>query len=148
MDAQGKQRLSGHIHKIPGQFAPLDHHGEGVGQLHAEGKSAFVGFLLQPFNQHGRVGELQVGLKMPPVECHGFIAQRVQQGPHRLIPQQRGVQFDIGMQFLDRNKMPRNPLDLLRRASVQRGQRNGRRNPAAYALHIRLVYVFKQVETG
>ena len=143
MDRQRKQCPSGHIHFLAGQFAGFHVHREGIRQLDAEFQALFFRQRRQPLQHRHRVFPLQIFPEVPVVKAHIVKPQAVQPFPGKFIPQQRRVQFDIGVQMFFRDQVGSDPLDFIRRTAVKRGLRDGTRNPGADAPHIGLIDIFE-----
>ena len=121
-DGQRIEALAAHVHLLARQLTRRDGDWEGVGQLHAELHAVFLAQRHQAAEHRDRVGELQVSLEVMIVKDDVVVAHAVQRAARELVAQQGRVAFDVGVELLDGDEVGGDPLDLVRRATVQRGQ--------------------------
>ncbi len=117
----GIERPARHIHLVAGEHVPVIGHGQGIAQLDAEGQLALGGGLCQRPNQsHGPL-VLQIVVEHGVGDVNpGETQPAVQDVHHRLPAQERGVQFDEGVQPPLLHQVAGNALDLVGRATVHR----------------------------
>ena len=124
-----EQRATAHVHLVARQLAVFDVYREGVGELHAELQPLALRELLQTAEHHDRVIPLQILFKMMLVKGDVIEPRLVEDRARVLVAEDGGIALDEGVQSLLRQQIGRDPLDLIGRTSVERGQRD----TAAYA---------------
>ena len=144
-DGQRIQRFSGHVHLFAGELVLLHIHGECIGDLHTEFQVPLRADCHQPC-QHGNcVLPLQVVFKMEITERHIIISHVVHGLSCELIPKERGIALDKGVESLLRDQVHGDPLDLLRRTSVKCGDGHGITDISGNAFDILLCHMLELI---
>ena len=124
LDRQREEAPPGHVHLVVRQLAARRVDGKGVRELQAELHAGLVGQCLQPLEHRHRVCPLQILAEVVVVEDDVVIAHAVERAARRLVAEDGGVALDEGVQMLFGDEIRRDALDLVRRTSVQRRERD------------------------
>ena len=125
LDRQWEEAAAGHVHFLVGKLAARRVDGEGVGELEAEFKALLIRKLLQPLEHRHGVLPLEVLVEVVLIEDDVVIAHGIEDAARGLVAENRRVALDEGVQMLFLEKIACDALDLLRRAAVKRGERDG-----------------------
>ena len=124
LDRQWEEAAAGHVHFLVGKLAARRVDGEGVGELETELKFLLVRKLLQPLEHRHGVLPLEVLVEVVLIEDDVVIAHGIEDAARGLVAENGRVALDEGVQMLFLEKIACDALDLLRRAAVERGERN------------------------
>ena len=128
LDRQWEEAAAGHVHFLVGKLAARRVDGEGVGELEAEFKALLIRNLLQPLEHRHGVLPLEVLVEVVLIEDDVVIAHGIEDAARGLVAENGRVALDEGVQMLFLEKIACDALNLLRRAAVERGERNGAGN--------------------
>ena len=128
LNRQWEEAAAGHVHFLVWKLAARRVDGEGVGELEAELKPLLVRELLQPLEHRHGVLPLEVLVEVVLIEDDVVITHGIEDAARGLVAENGRVALDEGVQMLFLEKIACDAFDLLRRAAVERGERNGAGN--------------------
>ena len=128
LDRQREEAAAGHVHFLVGKLAARRIDGEGVGELETELEAVLVRELLQPFEHRHGVLPLEVFVEVMFIKDNVVIAHGIEDAARGFVAKNGRIALDEGVQMLFLEKIACDALDLLRRAAVERGERDGAGN--------------------